>query len=75
MLIQDPATGRYWNARAGVWGNYLWNRAVVWGPSASPSWRFTFVPTVAGHTYAVKARAIDASGNVSRALTGSLSAG
>ena len=37
--------------------------------------RFTLVPTVAGRTYAVKARALDAFGNVSKVQTGSFSAG
>jgi DNA-binding beta-propeller fold protein YncE len=75
VQIQDPATGKYWNARTGMWGLFLWNRAIVWGPSPSPSWRFTFVPTVGGHAYTVKAHAIDGLGNVSKALTGSFSAG
>lgn len=76
VLVQDPATGRYWNARTTVWGTALiWNRAVVWGALGSPSWRFTLVPTVAGTTYTVKARAIDTFGNVSKALTGSFTRG
>ena len=76
VQIQDPATGRYWNARAGTWlGSVTWNHAVVWGRLMHPTWRFTLVPTVAGHTYAVKARALDRSGNVSRALSRSFSAG
>jgi DNA-binding beta-propeller fold protein YncE len=75
VQVQDPLTGKYWNARTATWGTVLWNRAVVWGPLTSPSWRYTFVPAVAGHTYVVKARAIDASGNVSKVLSGSFTRG
>jgi DNA-binding beta-propeller fold protein YncE len=72
VTVQDAATGLYWNARSASWGIKLtWNHAIVWGPLATPSWRFTLVPTVAGTTYTVKARALDTFGNVSRILTGS----
>jgi DNA-binding beta-propeller fold protein YncE len=76
VQVVDPTSGRYWNARAATWVTSItWNRAVVWGGLANPSWRFTLVPTVAGRTYAVKARAVDAFGNVSKAKSGSFSAG
>ena len=76
VLVQDPANGRYWNARAATWRtSATWNQAVVWGGLGHPRWRFTLVPTVAGHTYTAKARARDAFGNVSRTQTGSFSAG
>jgi DNA-binding beta-propeller fold protein YncE len=76
VQVRDPATGRYWNARATTWTTSVtWNRAVVWGGLAHPKWRFTLVPTVAGRTYAVKARARDVFGNVSAARSGSFSAG
>lgn len=76
VQVQDPASGRYWNARAATWTTSLtWNRAVVWGGLAHPTWRFTLVPSAAGRTYLVKARAIDAFGNVSKAQSGSFSAG
>jgi DNA-binding beta-propeller fold protein YncE len=74
VQVRDPATGTYWNTRTGAWGKSVWNRAVVWGALKTPSWRYTFVPTVAGHTYAVKARSIDALGNISNVLSGSFSA-
>jgi DNA-binding beta-propeller fold protein YncE len=76
VLVQDPANGRYWNARAATWStSAAWNRAVVWGGLSHPRWRFTLVPTVAGHTYTVKARALDAFGNVSLTQSDSFSAG
>jgi DNA-binding beta-propeller fold protein YncE len=76
VQIQDPTSGRYWNATAATWTvSGTWNRAVVWGGQAHPTWRFTLVPTVAGRSYAVKARAVDAFGNVSRAQSASFSAG
>jgi hypothetical protein len=75
VQVQDPTSGRYWNAKAATWTTSLtWNRAVVWGGLKAPTWRFTLVPTVAGRTYAVKARALDAFGNVSKAQSGSFSA-
>jgi DNA-binding beta-propeller fold protein YncE len=73
VQVIDPSTGLYWNARTATWGAFVWNRAVVWGPPTTSSWRYTFVPAVPGHTYTVKARAIDALGNISKALTGSFS--
>ena len=76
VQIQDPATGRYWNARLGTWqGTVTWNHAIVWAGQLHPSWRFTLVPTVAGHTYAVKARAMDGFGNLSKAITRSFTVG
>jgi DNA-binding beta-propeller fold protein YncE len=76
VQVQDPTTGRYWNARAATWTTSVsWNQAVVWGALGRPSWRFTLVPTVAGRTYLAKARALDTFGNVSRAQSGSFSAG
>ena len=76
VQVQDPTSGRYWNARAATWTtSIIWNRAVVWGGLARPTWRFTLVPTVAGRTYLVKARALDTFGNVSTAQSGSFSAG
>ena len=76
VQVRDPSTGRYWNARAATWTTSgTWNRAVVWGGLARPSWRFTLVPTVPGHAYAVKARALDTFGNVSVARSGTFSAG
>ena len=76
VAIQDPATGRYWDARTTAWSAALvWNQSVVWGPLGSPSWRFTLVPTVAGTTYTVSARAIDTFANISTTLTGSFSRG
>ena len=75
VQIMDPATGTYWNTRLGSWGGPVWNRAIVWGPLSGPNWRYTLVPAVAGHTYSVKARAVDLFGNVSKPKTGSFSAG
>jgi DNA-binding beta-propeller fold protein YncE len=76
VQIQDPTSGRYWNAVAATWTvSTTWNRAVVWGKLGGPMWRFTLVPTVAGRTYAVKARSLDAFGNYSKVKTGSFSAG
>jgi DNA-binding beta-propeller fold protein YncE len=76
VQVQDPTTGRYWNARAATWTTSVtWNHAVVWGGLARPSWRFTLVPTFAGRTYLAKARALDIFGNVSRVQSGSFSAG
>jgi hypothetical protein len=76
VQVQDPTSGRYWNAVAATWTtSATWNRAVVWGKLAGPTWRFTLVPTVAGRTYAVKARALDAFGNYSKVQSGSFSAG
>ena len=75
LQIMDPATGTYWNTRLGSWGGAVWNRAIVWGPLSGPNWRYTLVPAVAGHTYSVKARAVDLFGNVSKPKTGSFSAG
>ncbi len=76
VSLQDTGTGMYWNARTATWGTRLtWNHAVVWGQLASPSWRFTLVPTVAGTTYTTKARALDTFGNVSTILTGSFTRG
>jgi DNA-binding beta-propeller fold protein YncE len=76
VQVQDPTSGKYWNAKAATWTTSLtWNRAVVWGGLKAPTWRFTLVPTVAGRTYAVKARALDTFGNVSKAQSGSFSAG
>ncbi len=66
VLVQDTVTGRYWNARTGTWGNYLWNHAVVWGPSTGVSWRFTVTTALAGRAYSIKSRALDAVGLVSK---------
>jgi len=76
LQVQNPTTGLYWNARTTAWSSIVvWNRAVLWGQLGQPSWRFTMVPSVAGKTYTVKARAIDLFGNVSKLKTGSFSAG
>jgi DNA-binding beta-propeller fold protein YncE len=76
VRVQDPTSGRYWNARAATWTTSItWNHAVVWGGLTRPTWRFTLVPTVAGRTYLAKARALDAFGNVSKAQSGSFIAG
>ena len=75
VLLQDTVTGRYWNARTGTWGPYLWNHAVVWGPSSSVAWRFTATTALPGRTYAVKARAYDAVGNISKAAIRTVTVG
>ena len=75
-LVQDTQTGRYWNARTGTWGTFLWNHAVVWGPSdrraAGGSPAVTALP---GRTYLVKARSTDALGNISPAVTRTITVG
>jgi outer membrane protein assembly factor BamB len=63
--LKDQASGLCWNARTGTWGTCIWNHAIVWGPATNISWRFTTVPSLAGHTYVVRARSYDAVGNVS----------
>jgi tripartite motif-containing protein 71 len=75
VLVQDTVTGRYWNARTGTWGNYLWNHAVVWGPSAAVRWRFTATTAIPGRAYAVRARSIDALGLISRAAARTVTVG
>jgi DNA-binding beta-propeller fold protein YncE len=76
VQVRDPATGRYWNARTTAWATTAtWNRAIVTGPLPKPDWRFTLVPSIAGKTYTVKARAIDLFGNVSKPRVGSFSVG
>jgi sugar lactone lactonase YvrE len=74
-LIQDTVTGKYWNARTGTWGTFLWNHAVVWGPSTAVHWRFTAVTALPGRTYLVKARSTDALGNISPAVTRTITVG
>jgi DNA-binding beta-propeller fold protein YncE len=75
VLVQDTVTGRYWNARAGTWGNYLWNHAVVWGPSTAVSWRFAATTTLGGRGYLVKVRAMDAVGLLSKVTVRTITPG
>jgi hypothetical protein len=74
-LVQDTVTGRYWNARTGTWGPFLWNHAVVWGPATAVHWRFTTVTALPGRTYLVKARSTDALGNISPGVTRTIAVG
>jgi DNA-binding beta-propeller fold protein YncE len=73
--VKDTVTGKYWNARTGTWGPFLWNHAVVWGPSSAVRWRFTAVTALPGRAYVVKARATDALGNLSPVVTRTITVG
>jgi DNA-binding beta-propeller fold protein YncE len=75
VLLQDTATGRYWNARTGTWGNFLWNHAVVWGPTTDVAWRFTATTALPGRSYVVKVRSLDSGGLVSKAVVRTVTVG
>lgn len=66
VRVKDVATGRYWNGALGTWTSTgTWNAAILWGPNAASTWRYTVTSTLPQRSYKVEAQATDRRGNPS----------